>query len=102
MKIPVRYRSQFVVEVSPSAVWRFTESSALTLRAIARHLEAGLEKVYAQEKQRQSEETTRNQALKTALLDSLIHEIKTPLASLRLPSAPCCPEIPTPPADVNC
>jgi len=50
--------------------------SAVTLRAIADCVEAGLEKVRAYE-------TRRNQELKTALLDSLVHEIKTPLSVVK-------------------
>jgi two-component system, OmpR family, sensor histidine kinase KdpD len=57
--------------------------SALTLRAIADRVEAGLEKVYAHERSRQAEDARKSQELKTALLDSLVHEIKTPLSVIK-------------------
>jgi two-component system sensor histidine kinase KdpD len=57
--------------------------SELAFRAIAERIETGLEKVYAHEKVREAEQTKRNQELKTALLDSLVHEIKTPLSVIK-------------------
>ncbi|MGH9502844.1 MAG: sensor histidine kinase [Terriglobales bacterium] len=57
--------------------------SELTFRAIADRIEAGLEKVRAQEEVRRAEDTQRKQELKTALLDSLVHEIKTPLSIIK-------------------
>ena len=59
------------------------DMSALTLRAIADRIEAGLEKIYAHKNSRQAEETSGNQELKTALLDSMVHEIKTPLSVIK-------------------
>ena len=52
-------------------------------RAVADRIENGLEKVYSLEKAKQAEETRRNQELKTALLDSLVHEVKTPLSVIK-------------------
>lgn len=57
--------------------------SAFTLRAIANRIEVGLEKWFAHEESRQAEETRKSQELKTALLDSLVHEIKTPLSVIK-------------------
>ncbi len=52
----------------------------ITLRTIVDRIEARLAKVRVREELRQAEDAHRNQALKTALLDSLAHEIKTPLS----------------------
>lgn len=57
--------------------------SELTLRAIADRIEAGLEKVRAREELRQVDEARKSQELKMALLDSLVHEIKTPLSIIK-------------------
>lgn len=57
--------------------------SADTLGAVADRIETGLEKVRAQGEARHAEETRRQQELKTALLDSLVHEIKTPLSVIK-------------------
>lgn len=57
--------------------------SELTLRAIADRIEAGLEKVRAREELRHVDETRKSQELKMALLDSLVHEIKTPLSVIK-------------------
>jgi two-component system sensor histidine kinase KdpD len=57
--------------------------SELTLRAVADRIEVTLERVWAYEDLRRAEETKRNQELKTALLDSLVHEIKTPLSVIK-------------------
>jgi two-component system, OmpR family, sensor histidine kinase KdpD len=57
--------------------------SELTFRAIAARIETRLEQTRAQEKLRHAEVTERNQELKTALLDSLVHEIKTPLSVIK-------------------
>jgi two-component system sensor histidine kinase KdpD len=54
--------------------------SRATFKAITDRIEVGLERVLAYEKLRRAEEIRRNQELKTALLDSLAHEIKTPLS----------------------
>ena len=53
------------------------------VRAIAGRIEAGLEKIYAYESARHNEDARKNQELKTALLDSLVHEIKTPLSMIK-------------------
>jgi two-component system, OmpR family, sensor histidine kinase KdpD len=57
--------------------------SEASFRAIANRIEAGLGRVYAYEKLRHAEETRKSQELKTALLDSLVHEIKTPLSVIK-------------------
>jgi two-component system sensor histidine kinase KdpD len=57
--------------------------SEIIFRAIADRIGAGLARVSAYEKLRQAQETQRNQELKTALLDSLVHEIKTPLSVIK-------------------
>jgi two-component system sensor histidine kinase KdpD len=57
--------------------------SELIFRAIADRIEAAVARVSAYEKLRQAEETQRNQELKTALLNSLVHEIKTPLSVIK-------------------
>jgi two-component system, OmpR family, sensor histidine kinase KdpD len=57
--------------------------SELTLRAIADRIEAGLEKVGAHEELRHTDEARKSQELKMALLDSLVHEIKTPLSVIK-------------------
>lgn len=57
--------------------------SETIFRAIADRIEAGLARVSAYERVRQAQETQRNQELKTALLDSLVHEIKTPLSVIK-------------------
>jgi two-component system sensor histidine kinase KdpD len=53
------------------------------LRAVADRIQDRLDQVYAYEKLRQTEEAKRNQELKTALLDSMVHEIKTPLSVVK-------------------
>ena len=67
-------------EVVGTLVISAGDMSELTLRAVADRIEVGLEKVSAYEKLRRAEQTRRSQELKTALLDSLAHEIKTPLS----------------------
>jgi two-component system sensor histidine kinase KdpD len=57
--------------------------SRVTFLAISERSQAGLERVYSYQKLRHEEETRRNQELKTALLDSLLHEIKTPLSVIK-------------------
>jgi len=61
----------------------YGDMSAVTLRAMVDRTEAHLEKVYAQEAQKHAEEAGKRQELKTALLDSLVHEIKTPLSVIK-------------------
>lgn len=57
--------------------------SELTLRAIVDRMEARLEKVHAHEELTHIDETRKSQELKMALLDSLVHEIKTPLSVIK-------------------
>lgn len=57
--------------------------SQLIFRAIADRVEAALARVSAYEQLREAQETQRNQELKTALLNSLVHEIKTPLSVIK-------------------
>jgi two-component system, OmpR family, sensor histidine kinase KdpD len=54
-----------------------------TLRAIAERIEVRLEKISAYEAQREAEETKKSEALKSAVLDSLVHEIKTPVSVIK-------------------
>ena len=58
--------------------------SRATFAAIVERIESRLEKASTAEKLRQAEETRRNQEVKTALLDSLVHEIKTPLSVIKM------------------
>lgn len=76
--VPIRCAGQSVGSLAICG-----EMSALTLRAIADRIEAGLEKVRAREELRQVDETRKGQELKMALLDSLVHEIKTPLSVIK-------------------
>ena len=57
--------------------------SEVTFRAVTERVQAGLGRVYANQKLRDEEETRRSQELKTALLDSLLHEVKTPLSVIK-------------------
>ncbi len=57
--------------------------SELTFAAIADRIEARLDKVHAQQELRHAEETRKSQELKTAVLDSLVHEVKTPLSVIK-------------------
>ncbi len=59
------------------------DMSEFTFRAIADRIETGLDKVYAHEEVRHAEEARRSQDLKTAVLDSLVHEVKTPLSVIK-------------------
>jgi two-component system, OmpR family, sensor histidine kinase KdpD len=54
-----------------------------TVRAIAERIEVGLEKICAFEAQRLAEEEKKSEALKAAVLDSLVHEIKTPVSVIK-------------------
>jgi two-component system sensor histidine kinase KdpD len=58
-------------------------TSELILRAITDRIEAALARASAYEELRQAQETERNQELKTALLNSLVHEIKTPMSVIK-------------------
>lgn len=74
--VPIRCAGEVAGTMAISA----GDMTELTLRAIADRIEVKLEKIFAYEKLRKAEATLRNQELKTALLDSLAHEIKTPLS----------------------
>ena len=52
-------------------------------RTIAERIQSRLQEVRAHEKLRQAEEIRKSQELKSAVLDSLIHEIKTPVSVLK-------------------
>lgn len=54
-----------------------------TFRAIAERMEAGLQKNFALEQATKAEAARRSQELKSAVLDSLIHEVKTPLSVIK-------------------
>jgi two-component system, OmpR family, sensor histidine kinase KdpD len=54
-----------------------------TVRAIAERIEVGLEKICAFEAKRLAEEEKKSEALKAAVLDSLVHEIKTPVSVIK-------------------
>jgi two-component system, OmpR family, sensor histidine kinase KdpD len=55
----------------------------ITFRTIADRITMRVEEVLAYQKLRAAEEARRNQELKTALLDSLTHEIKTPISAIK-------------------
>ena len=57
--------------------------SESTVRAIAERIEVGLEKISAYEAQRQAEDVRKVEELKSAMLDALIHEIKTPVSVIK-------------------
>ena len=57
--------------------------SELAFRAIAERLESGLEKSLALEKATRAEAARRSQELKSAVLDSLIHDVKTPISVIK-------------------
>ena len=57
--------------------------SELIFKAITERVEEALARASAYEKLREAQETQRNQELKTALLNSLVHEIKTPLSVIK-------------------
>src|SRR5215469_10918561 len=54
-----------------------------TVRAIVERIEVGLEKISAFEAQRLAEEEAKSEALKAAVLDALVHEIKTPVSVIK-------------------
>lgn len=58
-------------------------ASGLIFRAITDRIEAALARASAYEELREAQETQKNQELKTALLNSLVHEIKTPLSVIK-------------------
>jgi len=60
-----------------------SQLSELTFRAIAERLESTLEKSIALEKATDAEAARRSQELKSAVLDSLLHEVKTPLSVVK-------------------
>ncbi len=57
--------------------------SELTFRAIVDRIETGMDKVQAQGEVKHAEKAKRDQEFKTAVLDSLVHEIKTPLSVIK-------------------
>lgn len=57
--------------------------SELIFSATVDRIEAALARISAYERLREAQETQRNQELKTALLNSLVHEIKTPLSVIK-------------------
>ena len=57
--------------------------SEQALRAIAERMEAGLEKSHALERASAAEAARRGQEIKSAVLDSLIHEVKTPVSVIK-------------------
>jgi len=54
-----------------------------TFRAIVERMETGLEKSRAFERASEAEAARRGQEIKSAVLDSLIHEVKTPLSVIK-------------------
>jgi two-component system, OmpR family, sensor histidine kinase KdpD len=57
--------------------------SELTLRAIAERMEIGIVRARALEQLNQTEAVRKSQELASAVLDSLVHEIKTPLSVVK-------------------
>ncbi|MGC2271425.1 MAG: ATP-binding protein [Candidatus Sulfotelmatobacter sp.] len=76
---PVRFGRQPIGSLAVCG----SDISALTFRTIAERIQARLEEVGAHEERRQAEETRKSQELKSAVLDSLVHEIKTPVSVLK-------------------
>ncbi|MFZ0954566.1 MAG: ATP-binding protein [Candidatus Sulfotelmatobacter sp.] len=66
-----------------SLALRSKNISEPTVRAIAERIEVGLEKISAYQAQREAEDTRKSEALKSAVLDSLVHEIKTPVSVIK-------------------
>jgi two-component system, OmpR family, sensor histidine kinase KdpD len=62
---------------------RGRDISEPTVRAIAERIEVGLEKISALEAQRLAEDIKKCEELKSALIDSLVHEIKTPVSAIK-------------------
>jgi two-component system, OmpR family, sensor histidine kinase KdpD len=60
-----------------------SDLSEQTFRAIAERMESSLTKSLALEKAMKAETARRSQELKSAVLDSLIHEVKTPLSVIK-------------------
>jgi two-component system, OmpR family, sensor histidine kinase KdpD len=79
--ICVRIRS--AGQVIGSLALRGGNISEPTVQAIADRIEVGLEKILAYETQRQAEDTKKSEALKSAVIDSLVHEIKTPVSVIK-------------------
>ncbi len=78
MFLPIRCRGQVIGSLAVDG-----DMSEPTFRAVADRIESGLDKVYAQEEARHAEQAWRSQELKTAVLDSLVHEVKTPLSVIK-------------------
>jgi two-component system sensor histidine kinase KdpD len=70
-------------QVVGSLALRSRHISEPTVRAIAERIEVGLEKISAYQAQREAEDTRKSEALKSAVLDSLVHEIKTPVSVIK-------------------
>lgn len=70
-------------QVIGSLALRSRNTSEPTVRAIAERIEVGLEKISAYQAQREAEDTRKSEALKSAVLDSLVHEIKTPVSVIK-------------------
>ena len=70
-------------QVIGSLALRSKNISEPTVRAIAERIEVGLEKISAYQAQREAEDTRKSEALKSAVLDSLVHEIKTPVSVIK-------------------
>jgi two-component system, OmpR family, sensor histidine kinase KdpD len=70
-------------QVIGSLALRGRNLSVPTVRAIAERIEVGLEKISAFEAQRLAEEEKKSEALKAAVLDALVHEIKTPVSVIK-------------------
>lgn len=78
-----RVRIRFAGRVLGILVVRGGNISEPTVRALAERIEVGLERVSAHEAQRLAEDTRKGEALKSAVLDSLVHEIKTPVSVIK-------------------
>jgi two-component system, OmpR family, sensor histidine kinase KdpD len=76
-------RIRLAGQVIGSLALRGRNISESTVRSIAERIEVGLEKISAHEAQRQAEDTKKSEALKSAVLDSLVHEIKTPVSVIK-------------------
>jgi two-component system sensor histidine kinase KdpD len=57
--------------------------SELALRQIANHIEVEIERIRAHDAQQRAEDARRSEELKSAVLESLVHEIKTPLSVIK-------------------
>jgi two-component system, OmpR family, sensor histidine kinase KdpD len=76
-------RIRYAGRVIGSLAIRDRNISEPTVRAIAERIEVGLEKISAYEAQRKAEDVKKVEELKSAMLDALIHEIKTPVSVIK-------------------